>query len=106
MVAIVVGSRWVLQFDIPLASVVGGVMVGAGVVVDVLREHEGHVLRIPDRVARHSGEVVSVDAVLALQPDATEVLVLVASYTFGGARTSAQLVGDKELVLIKIVDGP
>ena len=81
-------------------------MIGAGVVVDVLREHEGHVLRIPDRFARHPGVVVSIDAVLALQPDSTEVPALLAGYSFGGAWTSAQLVSDKELVLIKIIDGP
>ena len=105
-IAIVIGCRWVLQFDVPFASVVGSVMVCAGVVRDVLREHEGYVHRIPDRIAGHAGEVVSIDAVFALQPDSAEVLFLVAGNSFGGAWTSAQLVGDKELVLFKIVDGP
>ena len=105
-IAIVIGCRWVLQFNVPFASVVGGVMVGAGVVRDVLREHEGYVHRIPDRIAGHAGEVVSINAVFALQPNSAEVLFLISCDSFGGTWTSAQLVGDKELVLFKIVDGP
>ena len=38
-VTIVIGRGLVLEFDLPLASVIGGVLIGASVILDVLSEH-------------------------------------------------------------------
>ena len=77
--------------------------VGAPVVSDLVPEHFADLVFIDDRLALFRSPVAIRFAVLALEPDTAEVLVLF-SHKSGVDR--AHFVGNEEFALSHVVDGP
>ena len=71
--------------------------------LDLLPEHVTDLVGVNDGLALLSGPIAIRLAILALKPDAAEVLVFSA---LDGFVKSAHLVGDKELTLGHVVHGP
>ena len=106
IVLIVVGFGGVLKRDLLLACIIGGVHVGAGVTLNVLREHQSDVHWVPVLLAWNALEMVGILSILALEPNSAEVLILVAGDALRGTLSGFELVSDEELIVIEVVDGP
>lgn len=79
--------------------------IGAPVAIRVLPEHLADAVLIPQLIAGNGFVVADGDTSLTLNPKAGEVLVLGARLNSAGFK-SANLVGDEEVELCHVLDGP